>query len=168
MKMLFKKIIAFALILMLVSGTLTSCFAGIGDGGVMGNQITMDSSEPDNTEDRVYIDGIPKSLPHCEIKSYGLQKEVNITFHNTDIWRTACYQGRADFSEDGDTKKGDGGYYVINYRDSDDTINSSLCVFENDVVVVIKEGTALLALSTKVAGYREGIFAEIEKYLENY
>ena len=146
---------------------LTSC-AGIGDGALMGNQITTDSSEPDNTEDRVYIDGIPQSLPLCEIKSYGLQKEVNITFHNTDIWRTACYQGRADFSEEGDTKKGDGGYYVINYRDSDDTINSSLCIFENDVVVVIKEGAALLALSTKVAGYREGIFSEIEKYLENY
>lgn len=144
----------------------SSC-AGIGDGALMGNQTTMDGSEPDNTEN-IFIDGIPSSLPHCEIKSYGLQKEVNITFHNSDIWRTACYQGRADFSEDGDAKKGEGGYYVINYCDSDDAINSSLCIFENDVVVVIKAGAALLALSTKVAGYREGIFSEIEKYLENY
>jgi hypothetical protein len=33
-------------------------------------------------------------------------------------------------------------------------------------VVIVKRGVNISVLSTKVDGYREGIFAEIERYLE--
>ena len=45
-------------------------------------------------------------------------------------------------------------------------MDSTICIYENDVVVIVKRGVHLSVLSTKVDGYREGIFAEIEKYLE--
>lgn len=101
----------------------------------------------------------------CEIKSYGLRNEVNLKFENAELWQIACYRGRADFSSEGDAKKGEGAYFVINYY-SADRVDSTICIYENDVVVIVKRGVNISVLSTKVDGYREGIFAEIERYLE--
>lgn len=104
----------------------------------------------------------------CEIRSYGLRNDVNRTFEQTDaaeLWQIACYRGRADFSAESDAKKGEGAYYVINYY-SGDEVDSTICIYENDVVVIVKRGVHISVLSTKVDGYREGIFTEIEKYLE--
>lgn len=104
----------------------------------------------------------------CEIRSYGLRNDVNRTFEQTDaaeLWQIVCYRGRADFSAESNAKKGGGAYYVINYY-SGDEVDSTICIYENDVVVVVKRGVHISVLSTKVDGYREGIFTEIEKYLE--
>ena len=104
----------------------------------------------------------------CEIRSYGLRNDVNRTFEQTDaaeLWTIACYRGRADFSAESNAKKGEGAYFVINYY-SGDEVDSTICIYENDVVVIVKRGVHISVLSTKVDGYREGIFTEIEKYLE--
>ena len=104
----------------------------------------------------------------CEIKSYGLRNEVNQKYEGADaaeLWQIACNRGRADLSAEGDAKKGEGAYFVINYY-SADRVDSTICIYENDVVVIVKRGVNISVLSTKVDGYREGIFAEIERYLE--
>ena len=104
----------------------------------------------------------------CEIKSYGLRNEVNQKYEGADaaeLWQIACYRGRADFSAEGDAKKGEGAYFVIDYY-TYHNYKSTLCIYENDVVVIVKHGVEISVLSTKVDGYREGIFAEIEKFLE--
>lgn len=104
----------------------------------------------------------------CEIKSYGLRNEMNQKYEGADaaeLWQIACYRGRADFSSEGDAKKGEGAYFVINYY-STDRVDSTICIYENDVVVIVKRGVNISVQSTKVDGYREGIFAEIERYLE--
>ena len=104
----------------------------------------------------------------CEIKSYGLRNEVNQKYEGAnaaELWQIACNRGRADFSAEGDAKKGEGAYFVINYY-TYHNYKSTLCIYENDVVVIVKHGVEISVLSTKVDGYREGIFAEIERYLE--
>lgn len=104
----------------------------------------------------------------CEIKSYGLRNEVNQKYEGADaaeLWQIACYRGRADLSAEGDAKKGEGAYFVIDYY-TYHNYKSTLCIYENDVVVIVKHGVEISVLSTKVDGYREGIFAEIERYLE--
>ena len=104
----------------------------------------------------------------CEIKSYGLRNEVNQKYEGADaaeLWQIACYRGRADFSAEGDAKKGEGAYFVIDYY-TYHNYKSTLCIYENDVVVIVKHGVEISVLSAKVDGYREGIFAEIERYLE--
>ena len=120
-----------------------------------------------NLEDSnaLYIESGLTFLHYCDIKSYGLRNEVNLKFEGVDLWQIACYRGRADFSSEGDAKKGEGAYFVINYY-SGDRVDSTICIYENDVVVVVKRGVNISVLSTKVDGYREGIFAEIERYLE--
>lgn len=120
-----------------------------------------------NLEDSnvLYIESGLTSLHYCDIKSYGLRNEVNLKFENAELWQIACYRGRADFSSEGDAKKGEGAYFVINYY-SMDRVDSTICIYENDVVVIVKRGVNISVLSTKVDGYREGIFAEIERYLE--
>lgn len=123
-----------------------------------------------NLEDSnvLYIESGLTSLHYCDIKSYGLRNEVNLKFEGGDaaeLWQIACYRGRADFSAEGDAKKGEGAYFVINYY-STDRVDSTICIYENDVVVIVKRGVNISVLSTKVDGYREGIFAEIERYLE--
>ena len=123
-----------------------------------------------NLEDSnvLYIESGLTSLHYCDIKSYGLRNEVNLKFEGGDaaeLWQIACYRGRADFSSEGDAKKGEGAYFVINYY-STDRVDSTICIYENDVVVIVKRGVNISVLSTKVDGYREGIFAEIERYLE--
>lgn len=104
----------------------------------------------------------------CEIKSYGLRNEVNQKYEGADaaeLWQIACNRGRADLSAEGDEKKGEGAYFVIDYY-TYHNYKSTLCIYENDVVVIVKHGVEISVLSTKVDGYREGIFAEIERYLE--
>ena len=120
-----------------------------------------------NLEDSnaLYIESGLTFLHYCDIKSYGLRNEVNLKFEGVDLWQIACYRGRADFSSEGDAKKGEGAYFVINYY-SMDRVDSTICIYENDVVVIVKRGVNISVLSTKVDGYREGIFAEIERYLE--
>lgn len=123
-----------------------------------------------NLEDSnfLYIESGLTSLHYCDIKSYGLRNEVNLKFEGGDaaeLWQIACYRGRADFSSEGDAKKGEGAYFVINYYRID-RVDSTICIYENDVVVIVKRGVNISVLSTKVDGYREGIFAEIERYLE--
>ena len=92
MKMLFKKIIVFALILMLVSGTLTSCFAGIGDGAIFNDVSTKEQTEA------VDITLEPENLPVAKLVAYNTDRTVMGKLSLTDADAEELYEYLTDSS----------------------------------------------------------------------
>lgn len=165
-----KKITILLLLLISISTALTSC-AGIGDGALPPSYDATSAEMPDSPSisSNISIWSTCDPAMTCDIKSYGYSEDIDLRFKGNEgleLWQIACYHGRADYSEEGRNAKGEGAYFDISciYNTSGD-LDSSLRIYENDVVCVTKKGPNIMVLSTSVVGLREGIFAEIEKYL---
>lgn len=159
------------IIILLLSITLASC-KGIGDGALYPSYDATSAGTPDsfNISSNISIRIPSETAMTCEIKSNGYSEKVSRKLEGTEayqLWQIACYYGRIDFSGQVKIAKGTGAYFDIIYKSvyENSESESSLRIYENDVVSITKNGLQLSVSSTRVYGLREGIFAEIERYL---